>query len=37
MGYLTCEYFFVRQFNSQKDVGQIGCRVSGKSGNWHGS
>ena len=30
MGYLTCEYFFVRQFNSQRNVGKMGCRANSR-------
>ena len=30
MGYVTFENFFVPQFNSQTNVGQMGCRANRK-------
>lgn len=30
MGYLTSEYFLVQQFNSQRNVGKMGCRANSR-------
>ena len=35
MGYLTSEYFFIRQFNSQRNVGKLGCRANSRLQIWH--
>ena len=35
VGYLTCEYFFVQQFNSQTNVVQMVSWANGKPYNWN--
>ena len=30
MGYLTSEYFLAQQFNSQRNVGKMGCRANSR-------